>query len=88
MDLTVPHWGGDLSRRAARPRCSPTRSRVRHRADALTSCTASCLPRLHAKRPRKPASSCICAPTGPVWDGVWTGLPRGKLKRGGSRVSG
>ena len=37
-------------------RCSPIPSHVRHLADALTSCIASCQPSraLHAKRPRNP----------------------------------
>ena len=35
----VPHWGGELTRAAAKPRCSPIPLHVRHLADALTSCT-------------------------------------------------
>ena len=54
--LTILHWGHDSSRRTAGGRCLPIPSHVRHLADALTSCIASCQPSraLHAKRPRKP----------------------------------
>jgi hypothetical protein len=82
--LTILHWGHDSSRRAAGgPGVQPIPSHVRHLADALTSCIVSCQPSraLHAKRPRKPRETVHRRANGPIWDGVWTGLPRGVATR-------